>query len=164
MQRYSMAGAGPESRGPASPKPMVARELDEWARLWFSAVRHPWLSLVLVPASVETSALAAARALTEAAAGYGLRPVRLIDATQVEPSGTGAIIGTIADGTANGDQVVIAVASPEKSPVAIPIARAADAAALVVTLGVERMASARGAIAAVGAESFIGSVVVRSAR
>lgn len=133
-----------------------------WEQLWLGALASEWRSLVLVPADAEASSLGAAEALRHTAARYAQRPVHLIDATRAHASDVAGMLETIAGAISGEGQAIVAVASPIAHPAAIAIARAADAALLVVALGTTHFEAARRTLALIGRERFIGGVALRS--
>ena len=135
---------------------------EAWEQLWLGALATEWRSLVLVPADTDASSLVAAEALRQSAARYAQRPVQLIDATQAHASDVAGTVAAIASATAGEGQAIVAIASPIAHPAAIAIARAADAALLVVPLGSTHFEAARQTIALIGRGRFIGSVALRS--
>ena len=145
-------GAEPALTGPTA---------QEWAQVWFGVQRREWESLALVPAGRRGSSVGAARAMLDVAQQYHLLAVRLLDASPARPADTAALIGRMRDGALVGERTIVALASPLASPSSIPIARAASAAVLVVTLGATRAQDALATIAAVGREHFAGCIVVR---
>jgi hypothetical protein len=148
-----------KAKEPALPEPG-----RDWQQLWFNVLQHPWSSLVIVPAEPNISVLPAVRALTAVGRLYHQRPVHLLEAEGTEPAATGFVISSAKNLVAAGERVVIAVASPLVNPVAIPIARAANAAALLVPLGRTRLAPARQTIDCIGRQHFIGSIVLEQQR
>lgn len=138
-----------------------ARAHDEWAKLWFAAQQQPWQTLVLVPAARGTSSIGAARALLDVAKEYHLLAVRLLDATGVRPEDVAAKIAEMADSVALGERVIVAIDCPLSNPSAIPIARAASVAVMLVPLGVAKTQDAQQSIDIVGRDRFIGSVAMR---
>jgi hypothetical protein len=148
-------------------KPLTAAETtltgqtaQEWAQVWFGVQRHAWESLALVPAGPRGSTLGAARAMLEVAQQYHLLAVRVLDASAARPAETAALIARMRDGAALGERAIVGLASPLTNPSSIPIARAATAAVLVVTLGATRTQDALATIAAVGREHFVGCIAV----
>jgi hypothetical protein len=136
----------------------------DWQQLWFAALRHRWSSLVLVPAQAGVSVVPAARALTAVGRLYHQCPVHLIEAEGTDPSATGFVVSSAKNRVAAGERVIISVDSPLSHPVAIPIARAADAALLLVPLGRTLLASARLTIDCIGRQHFIGGIVLGDQR
>jgi hypothetical protein len=136
----------------------------DWQQLWFAALQHPWSSLVIVPAQPNLSALPAARALVAVGRLYHQRSVHLLEAERTDPAATGFVISSAKNRVAAGEQVIIAVDSPLSHPVAIPLARAADAALLLVPLGRTRLSWARNTIDYIGRQHFIGSIALGDLR
>jgi len=139
-----------------------ARSHDEWAQLWFAVQQHPWQTLVLVPAARGTSSIRAARALLDVAKLYDLLAVKLLDATGVRPEDVATKIADMADSIALGERVIVAVDAPMSNPSAIPVARAASVAVLLVPLGVTKTQDAQQCIDIVGRERFVGTVAMRT--
>ena len=133
---------------------------EEWPPVWFSLVQHGWTSIVLVPSRPGVSTLGVARALAAAGRLYDERTVCCLEAEQVPPTAVRKVIADLRDRSATGERTVVAVSSPLDDHGAVPIARAADAAILVVPLGEAGLSDARKTIAAIGAGSFIGAITV----
>jgi len=133
---------------------------EEWPPVWFSLVQHAWTSIVLVPARPGMSTLGVARALAAAGRLYEERTVCCLEAEHVPPTAVRKVIADLRDRSATGERTVVAVSSPLDDHGAVPIARAADAAVLVVPLGEAGLAEAKKTIAAVGAGAFIGAITV----
>jgi hypothetical protein len=131
-----------------------------WPLVWFAIAQHPWSSLVLVPADERLSVLPMARALTAAARMYEERPVSLIEAEHAAPSDVRAITANVRDYASQGQRIIVAVRSPLVSHPATPIARACDAAILLIPLGQTKMAAAKQVIATVGHTAFLGAFTV----
>ncbi|HEY0777638.1 MAG TPA: hypothetical protein VGD56_06700 [Gemmatirosa sp.] len=134
---------------------------DEWAHLWFTLERHGWGSLALVPAEPGASAWPLAERLAEAARAYHASPVEVFDAERAGPEDVQAVTGAVGARAAEGARVLLVLASPLVRAPAVPLARAADAALLVVPLGTSAAGEARRTVAAVGQPHFVGSVTVR---
>jgi hypothetical protein len=133
---------------------------EEWPPVWFSLVQHAWTSIVLVPARPGMSTLGVARALAAAGRLYEERTVCCLEAEHVPPTAVRKVIADLRDRSATGERTVVSVSSPLDDHGAVPIARAADAAVLVVPLGEAGLAEAKKTIAAIGAGSFIGAITV----
>jgi hypothetical protein len=131
---------------------------DAWPSVWFALAKHSWNSLVVVPASASLSSVTTARQLAAAAKMFEERPFTLIEAESVAPSSVRDIIGSFNDRVAAGERVLIAVGSPLTDYSAIPIARAADAAVLLVRLTETRGRDANRTIDTVGRSHFLGSI------
>ena len=133
---------------------------EEWPPVWFTLVQHEWTSLVLVPAVAGMSTLALARALAAAGRLYEERTVCCLEAEHVPPTAVRKVVQDLRDRSATGERTVVAVSSPLDDHGAVPIARAADAAVLIVPLGDASLKDARKTMAAIGAASFIGAITV----
>jgi hypothetical protein len=145
---------GPRTRGPLS-------NVDVWAHAWFTLVRHPWSSLVLVPADQHTSAITVARKLADIALDYHHEPIAVYDAEHLAAKDLVELLAEIEERTTEGVRVLIAVPNPLSHYSAVPIARAADAAVLLVGIGKTAFSQARKTIECVGAGSFLGSITIR---
>lgn len=132
----------------------------QWPTVWFAIAQYPWSSLVLVPADEHMSVLPMARALMEAARMYEERPVCIIEAENAAPSDVRAITANVRDYASRGQRIIVAVRSPLVSHPATPIARACDAAILLIPLGPTKVAAAKQVIATVGHTSFLGAFTV----
>ena len=149
---------------PAAPADGEAPATTEaWSRLWFTLAAQGWGSLALVPADPEGSALAVARALAAEARAYDDGAVHVLDAEWATAAEVRMAMATVAARVAAGERVLVVLPSPLRSAPAIPLARAADAALLVVPLGEAAVGPARRTVAAVGAAQFLGSVAVQAA-
>lgn len=133
---------------------------DDWAHLWFTLVRFPWSSLCLVPAHKHASALFAANSLAEVGRRYQREPIHVIDAERIASGDVGSVLAAVEERSALGTRVIIAVSSPLTHDAAIPAARAADAAVLVVRVGHSRIEEARRTLECIGPDNFVGSVTV----
>ena len=158
----SVTSSSPPVAAPVPPSatPMPPEDMDRWAHLWFRLVRHPWTSLALVPGDASTSMLDAARRLAEVASQYQGETVHLLNAQRIGSADLGVAMGALAERALPGSRVLLIVASPLIQPAAIPLARAADGAVLVVRLGQTRTADARRTLACVGQAGFLGSITL----
>jgi D-arabinose 1-dehydrogenase-like Zn-dependent alcohol dehydrogenase len=135
---------------------------DEWAQLLFAAKQQEWSSLVVVPASSGgASALVVANALAEAMRLYSRSEVHLFNALGADHVVASETVAAMQDASAQGESSIVAVSFPMTNAAAIHIARAADAALLLVPLGVAQIESVRHTIEAIGRERVIGSLTMR---
>jgi hypothetical protein len=139
--------------GPALPEP-------RWQQAWFAARRHPWSSLVVVPAHPGVSARFIAQALVGVGSLHGDRPVKLVDAEGTRLPAAASVLDSLSAVVGRGELAVVAVDDPVREAASIPIARAAEAALLVVPLGEGRFADARRAMDLVGRDRFIGAITL----
>ena len=131
----------------------------EWQKLWLATQRRSWTTLAVLPASLFRSSLRTARALASVGWQHLARPVEVIDATDVELGSLEIILDELARRRYAQRLTIVAVPSARTSPPALRIAAACDAALLALRLD-DRIEDAEKAIEEVGAERFVGSVVV----
>lgn len=136
----------------------VAEPNHPWGHTWFSLLQARWTSLVLVPAEPGLSTVEVARALAEVGRQYQFEPIQVIDAGEVASGTLQGVLGTIEQFNGSVARLLIAVSSPLSHDAAIPAARAADAAVLVVDVGQTPIATARRTIDCVGASHFLGAI------
>ena len=157
--------SGSSARAAGGPVP-AQTPLPEarWQQIWFAALRRPWSSMVLVPAHPGTSALFIAEALVAVGRLHGERPVRLLDAEGTELPDVADVLTSLAAIRERQERAVVAAGCPLTRAASIPIARAAEAAVLVLPLGESRFSDARRALDLVGRDRFIGAVTLRLGR
>lgn len=130
------------------------------ASVWFTLVQHSWTSLVLVPGDRNGSAVALAWALAEFGRPYQTDPIYVLNAERMGPSDIPLVVDTLRDGITLGGRVLVAVSSPLSHHSTVPVTRAADAAVLLVRLGVTELKCARHTVASIGSSCFVGSITV----
>jgi hypothetical protein len=133
-------------------------------RLWMSLERTPWHALAVVPGASDASALSVASSIAEvswhsrgdATVVLDLRRInfRLVDYYKKE----------ISERVKKGESVILALSSIDDSPTQAALARAADAAVLVVSLRETSMKAAERAIDEIGRDRFLGAIVMDGAR
>lgn len=143
------------------PSPSDAAPSHPWGQTWFSLLQAQWNSLVLVPADPGDSTVFAAKALADVGRLYQFEPIQVINAGDVASGDLQGVLGTIQQFNGSAARLLIAVSSPLTHDAAIPAARAADAAVLVVGMGTSSMVNARRTIDCIGASHFIGAVALR---
>jgi len=136
----------------------------DWQRLWLTLDRLGWRTLVLIPAgdgAPPDTTLTMAVTLSRTGMSHVGAPILVADGRQVplnQLTGFLADVRTCRDG---GERVIIALSALGENPTTLSIAKAADAAVLCVTLDCMRSSDARKTIKAVGAQKFVGSVIIR---
>ncbi len=128
-------------------------------RLWVAVLQAPWASLVVVPAGRGVSGLAVARELAAAGSVYRGEPVEVLNAEGTRLSECRNLLGSVT-GTAALHSLVIAVDCPLLTESARLLARAAQAAVLLVPIGTTPLADARRVVEAVGRDRFLGAVTL----
>lgn len=157
-----MTAAAPLETTTRTPTPSTSFPATHpWGHTWFTLLRSPWTSLVLVPARAGASALFAAEALAEIGRRHQREPIQVINAEQISSGDLRTVLNTIVQLSGSTTRLLIAVSSPLTHDAAIPAARAADAAVLLVGVGRTPVADARRTIDAIGAQTFIGAIAVR---
>ncbi|GMU02675.1 hypothetical protein KH5H1_67950 [Corallococcus caeni] len=160
--RYTVRAPMSADSSPPSPTeetpPASAVPSPELSRLWFALDRRAWSYLVVVPAHPGAPAQDAAQALMEAGSPYPEPPLRLVDATGIEPAGAPRMVLEVRRRVEQGERVIVVVDSLLTHPASLPLALAADTALLVVTLGETDFGSAQKTLALVGEDRFAGSV------
>lgn len=141
--------------------------------LWYSLLKIPWASLVVVPVDKSCSAHDLIEALAEQALLHTARPMTTIDAAGkdatvvVELMASMMVEGATRDESGpkpkrvapwEGRQILISIAPPAEDPRGIAVAFAADAVLLYVKAGQTRVRVAERTIALIGAERLIGCV------
>lgn len=133
-----------------------------WQSVWFQTRKRPWRSLAVVPVD-DQAALDAAKALQGVGRLAEGNQLTVVDATGLPLDGARDLLAALG-GPASGGGRIIAVDSPRRTPSAIPLARTADAAVLLVNLGRTTLAQARRVMELVGPERFVGCVVTPKRR
>ena len=149
----------------------------EVAELWFSLLRTKWTSLVLVPAHAGGSALPLAKQLCNvgslhrgraprliSAEGMGLSEIAQITIDMTRGSSwtmSGSSVGAGGHDVAESGLVIVALEPIVSNPLGTAIALSADAVLLCIETGVTTLESARHTIEQIGAERFIGSVMLK---
>lgn len=134
----------------------------DWTPVWFSLVEHEWTSLAIVPSHPNQSTRNVAAALAEVARAYDGEELEVIEAEHTAPVNVRKVAERLAEVTASGKRVLLALSSPVANYAAIPLARKTDAAILLVPLDVGRLADVRRSAELIGRARFIGSVTVAS--
>lgn len=135
---------------------------EQWPPIWFSLAEHNWRSLVFVPSHRTASAVSSARALGAVGNAYEEHSVRVIEAERATPELVREVIRVLAERNSAGERTIVVVSSPVLDVSAIPIARAVDAAVLVVPLGTAVLRDARRVLQLIGRDRFIGSIATRT--
>ena len=131
----------------------------ELQRLWLSLVARPWRSLAVVAASKGTPSLGAATGLARIARWYTGQPSCVFDMRDLNLRFLEPQIRDMAAQLQGGERVFIALRSLSENATTAPLAMAADGVVLCAELGKSDIRSARRAIATIGRERFIGTIV-----
>lgn len=129
-----------------------------------TCLRGNWNSLAVVPAGPSVSVGPIASALVEVSHLVRGRQAKLFSAEGLEMAGVSKVIVDMMQQVDEGGLSVVVVDPVIARQAGIPVTLAADAALLVVHLGVSRIADAKRTVDLVGPSKFIGAVTVESAR
>ena len=137
--------------------PRLPAELQQ---LWFTLLRHRWSTLVVMPAHAGGSSLALARALAEVGRLHrGSRPM-LIDARGADLGRAPSLIMDMTTHVDNGGLVLVAADPVVENQLGIPLALAANAVLLSVTLGTATHGSVEQTLELVGRHRVLGCVTM----
>lgn len=141
---------------------LASRELQE---LWFATQRRPWKTLVVVPADGTVDAMPVARALGEFGGRHRGRPLLVKTTAGLDLMEVGNLVADLGLGDdPHGVQSIISIEPVADNPLGIAAAMAADAAVLVVALGRTSLLAARHTLEQIGADRFLGCVIVAPSR
>jgi len=131
--------------------------------LWLSLAPRPWSSLGIIPAGEGASlefTLIIAVTLSRTGMVHLGRPIQVADATQIPLSHLNSFLSEVAQCTADGERILVALPPAESSPITASIAQSLDASLLCVLL--DRMSSgqAKKTVKRIGASRFLGSIMI----
>ena len=132
----------------------------EWQKLWLAIQRKNWRSLAVVPAGDDIDTVRIAQALAVLAWHHLGKTIKVFDVTHLALSDLERRLSDMSSRVARGESIICAFGLVTHSPASLTLARATDAALLCVLLGDSRIDVAEATIAEVGAERFLGSVVL----
>lgn len=152
--------SGSDMSGPAAtaaPGGALAQELQQ---MWRSLMRGSWTSIVVVPTDARIPQGVVVGALRDAAAFHHMERFQIVDAAGASPAQGERLAQQVASAVAGGARAVVAVDSLMESLGGIPLVRDADAALLVVRLGVSNYDSVQSTVDIVGRERILGTVAL----
>ena len=139
----------------------------QFQELWFALQRNAWASLVVVPADEGSSAAWVAQSVAAVGAGLHDPPVTAVVAEELDFNSAARLAANLSSAGGGGPrgavrtgQVIVAIGPVVAQPLAIAVARAADAVILCVEMGKTRIASARRTIELIGADRFVGCLML----
>jgi hypothetical protein len=157
----SSAGTSAALAVAARANPLLSSDLQE---LWFSLLRQRWSTLVVMPAHRGGSSLELTQSLADVGRAHrGSRPM-VIDARTSELGQAAAHITEMTTHASNGGLVLVAASAVLENQVGIPLALAASAVLLTVTLGETDMPSLERTLELVGRQRVLGCVTLPRAR
>ncbi|HEY1956350.1 MAG TPA: hypothetical protein VGH28_12075 [Polyangiaceae bacterium] len=133
----------------------------ELQNLWLALHKKSWRVLAVVSAAPNGSTLDVANALADAALQYeGVKPT-VIDLRDVKLRFVEGEKARLEEHRRNNESIVVALASPDRSPASLALAQAADAAIVVVRLGETSMKTAMRAADEIGRDKVVGAVIAK---
>ncbi|MFN0064053.1 MAG: hypothetical protein ACKVPX_16215 [Myxococcaceae bacterium] len=136
------------------------RIADDIQRLWFNVTRNAWTVLAVMSADGESSSEGVARALAQAGSRARLRPVRFVNGHGVELLEAANLISRVMESSDEYSATIVGLDSPLRSPASIPVAMAADAVVLTVSLGHTRGQDAKKTLDLLGSARVLGTVAI----
>lgn len=125
-----------------------------------TCLKGEWHSLVVVPASPGLSAEKVVNALVEVSTLVRGQPAKAFSTEGLEVSAVSRVIVDVMQHLGNQGLAIVAVDSVIATQTGIPVILAADAALLVVELGVTTTADAKRTVEIVGEKKFIGAITL----
>lgn len=149
------------TKSTATEQPKLTQQLYQQL---VGVMRGSWQSLVVVPASPSMSAAAIAEALVEVVRLARGATARLFLAEGLQKSGVSKVIVEMSQHIDGGGVAVACVPSVVDEQWGVPIAVTADAALLVVHLGVTSTEDAESTLSIIGRQKFLGAITIESKR
>jgi hypothetical protein len=157
----SSAGARQESSALVLASPGMAWDDAKLQKLWLATQRREWRSLAVLAASKGVDTLPIAETLAHIAWAYRGQPSCVFDLRDLSLRLADYQMREVVAQADAGARVLISLRSTAENPTAIPLARHADAVVLCIALGETRLKLAEDAIAEVGRDRILGSILVR---
>lgn len=129
-----------------------------------TAAKGEWSSLVVVPATPGLSGRIVADALTEVCGLVRGKKAKLIQAEGMEVDGMSRVIVDMTQQVADGGLAVVSVDAVAGTQSGVPVLLAADAALLVIHLGVTRIEDAKKSAEIIGESKLVGAVTLEPAK
>jgi hypothetical protein len=129
--------------------------------LWLSLQKTSWQVLAVVPATRQIGGLEVANLIAEVAWHYRGEPTVVLDLRDINLRVVEYHKKEIEAHTKKGASVIVALSAIQQNPSTIALARAADAAVLVVRLGDTSMKSATSTVAEIGHDHFAGMILTK---
>jgi hypothetical protein len=156
-------GSDPPHNGTLALPPEPPKLWDDlrYQKLWLAARRVEWRSVALVGASASVDTLPVAELLAKLAWWYRGQPSCVFDLRDLSLRLVDYHMREVKSQVDAGSCVVVALRSVFENPIAIPVARSADAVVVCVGLGTTHLKAVEQTLAEVGSERVLGCVVVR---
>ena len=130
--------------------------------LWLALEKKKtWRVLAVVPATKQIASLDIASAIAEVAWQYRGEPTVVLDLREITMRLVDYHRKEIDEHVKKGENVIVALASIDKNPTTIALAKNADTSVLVVRLGETSMKSAVKTVEEIGHDKFAGTIIAR---
>ena len=130
--------------------------------LWLALEKKKaWRVLAVVPATRQIASLDIASAIAEVAWQYRGEPTVVLDLREITMRLVDYHRKEIEEHVKKGENVIVALASIDKNPTTIALAKNADTSILVVRLGETAMKSAVKTVEEIGHDKFAGTIIAR---
>lgn len=146
----------PKPDGGGLPTPLDRRAFE---RLWVALLQSWWSSVVMVPARPGLSGLLVAQGLAAAGAEYRGEPVEVLNAVGAQLGQCRGLLDQVA-AVKSDHALLLAIDCPLEQESALLLARAAQAAVLLVPVGSTRLDEGRRVVELVGRGRFLGAVTL----
>jgi len=134
----------------------------DWQRMWIHTQSRDWRTLALVPGDDQTSTFDVANLIVRLGLDHG-ESIQVADLRELRMKHVDAFLEGTRWEVDHGGRVIFATRSPSTNLATVPLARAADCAILCVSLGLSSLDGVRDAVAQIGPQHFLGSLLVRAA-
>jgi hypothetical protein len=135
----------------------------DWQRFWLTVDQLSWRTLALIPAGEGAPpdfTLSLAVTLSRTGMTHKAGPIQVADGTAVPLRQLSGFLDDIRSCSDAGQRVIVALSSASSDPTIPTIAKAVDGVVLCVLMGRMMNAQARETIRLVGANKFLGSVII----
>ena len=130
--------------------------------LWLALEKKKtWRVLAVVPATRQIASLDIASAIAEVAWQYRGEPTVVLDLREITMRLVDYHRKEIDEHVKKGENVIVALASIDKNPTTIALAKNADTSILVVRLGETSVKAASKTVEEIGRDKFAGTIIAR---
>ena len=144
---------------PPAPRASTPWDRPDWQHIWLATQARPWRTLAIVPADDHMSTYEVATLITALGQHHG-EAMGFGDLRDVPLGGVTSVLDKMAWHIGRGERVVLSTRSTRENLATIPLARAADAVILCVTLGTTSIEAVEEAVRHFGRERFLGSMLL----
>lgn len=138
----------------------------DWQRFWLTVDQLPWRTLALIPAGEGAPpgfTLSLAVTLSRTGMTHKAGPIQVADGTAVPLRQLSGFLDDVRACADAGQRVIVALSAAVSDPTIPTIAKGVDGVVLCVLMGRMMNAQARETIRLIGANKFLGSVIIHPA-